>query len=100
MPKSHKKLFLIIISIVIALLSLSCTSDKITEHEPQDWTSGELYAKLNEDIKNEALEEFLLSYSEYDLKTIFHDRLGNRFRFSFDYEKINEFKFLERLIGA
>ncbi|MCL2065795.1 MAG: hypothetical protein FWG98_15685 [Candidatus Cloacimonetes bacterium] len=87
MPKSVKKLILIIVSIMIALLSLSCTSDKITEHEPQDWTSGELYAKLNKDIKDEALEEFLLSYSEYKLKIIFHDRLGNRFRFSFDSRK-------------
>ncbi|MCL2065625.1 MAG: hypothetical protein FWG98_14805 [Candidatus Cloacimonetes bacterium] len=95
MPKSVKKLILIIISIVIAVLNISCSSEKFTEPEPQDWTSGELYAKLNEDIKDEALEEFLLSYSEYELKIIFHDRLGNRFRFSFDYEKINEFKFLE-----
>ncbi|MCL2065602.1 MAG: hypothetical protein FWG98_14680 [Candidatus Cloacimonetes bacterium] len=90
MPKSVKKLILIIISLVIALFSLSCTSEKFTEPEPQDWISGEFYAKLNEDIKDDALEEFLLSYSEYKLKTIFHDRLGNRFRFSFDHEKINE----------
>ena len=97
MPKSVKKLILIIISIVIAVLNISCTSKKLTEHEPQDWTSGELYAKLNEDIKDEALKEFLLSYSEYELKIIFHDRLGNRFCFSFEHEKGKEFYFFGKL---
>ena len=97
MPKSVKKLILIIISLVMAVLNISCTSEKFTEPEPQDWISGELYAKLNEDIKDEAFGEFLLSYSEYDLKTIFHDRLGNRFRFSFDQEKVDRFDFFEIL---
>ena len=92
---TQKTLMLYILLFIVSLMTTNCES--ITEPEPKDWISGELYATLNDDVRDEALEDFLQTYAKYDLSVIFYDRLGNRFRLSFDHKKVNEFKFLEMI---
>ena len=58
---------------------------------------GELIIHLLDNIKEEKFIDFFLSYSDYDLKLLFHDKISNRIRIFYDREMMNEFDFIELL---
>ena len=90
--------FLLGLVMLVSMIVMPACNNSPTEPEiKKDWVTGEIYAQLNDDIRGEALDDFLLSFSEYELKIIFHDRIYNRFHFSFNPVKIDQYLFREEL---
>ena len=82
----------------IELLRIFSNDPRVVRAELEpfyEWVSGEFVARLKDEIKDHAFDDFLLSYEEYELKVIFHDKLYNRIKFSFDHQKIDQILFHE-----
>ena len=90
---------LLVFAVAVSMVTLSCTSKSPTgpTMPPKDWIVGELVAGLDGNITDEALDEFVLLYEEWDLKIISHAKSKNYIRFFFDHEKIDVQEFMSML---
>ena len=63
-----------------------------------NWAQGILVAHLYDHIRDDVLDEFVLSYAEYELKIVFQVLEVNYFQFSFNMDLVDEFDFLEMMM--
>ena len=80
----------------IELLEEECFVISASSNPP--WKKGEMTVKLSDNVTGDLLDDFLLSYSDYKVELIFHDRIKNRIQISFDHNLIDEHDFLLLLI--
>ena len=62
-----------------------------------NWIQGLMDAQLHDHVRDEALEEFLFTYSEYELKIVSQILTVNIFTFSFNMELVDEFDLLDMM---
>ena len=85
---------IILLFLLTLLFILCCTPTLPLKTEPAEplitWKTDEFYARLNSEVKDYLLNDFLAVYNEYDLEVLFHDKVFNRFHFSFNTDKIEQ----------
>ena len=93
--KRFYKQILLFAMIVVLTATISCTGDKNTG---PIMSSEEITARLYNHVIDEALDDFIHSYHEHDLKMLnYHHQQSNTIIFSFDSPLINQRAFLEMI---
>ena len=97
--KSYKMMLVLLILVAIIMMAtMSCTKANPVSPYGTKQVPGELIIRLNDDIREEMFEEFILDYSRYELghkETISDNR--NTHLFSFNPKIIKDKVFLEMI---